>query len=70
MDNSASAAGSAPEPRGPVPATTPDALWEAGAAQLRTQLAEATWHAWFQGVRALRFDGDVLVLGVPSTVAC
>ncbi|MFO1538121.1 MAG: chromosomal replication initiator protein DnaA [Actinomycetota bacterium] len=70
VDNSVSAVGPASEPRGLVPATTPDALWEAGAAQLRTQLAEATWHAWFQGVRALRFDGDVLVLAVPSTVAC
>ena len=50
----------------------PDAVtvWEAGAATLRTQLAEATWHAWFHGVRAVRLDGDVLVLAVPSTVAC
>lgn len=45
-------------------------LWDAGAATLRRQLAEATWHAWFQGVRAVRLDGDVLVLAVPSTVAC
>ena len=45
-------------------------VWDAGAAALRTQLAEATWHAWFQGVRAVRLDGDVLVLAVPSTVAC
>ena len=45
-------------------------VWDAGAATLRTQLAEATWHAWFQGVRAVRLDGDVLVLAVPSTVAC
>ena len=46
------------------------AVWEAGVAELRTQLAEATWHAWFQGVRAVRLDEDVLVLAVPSTVAC
>jgi chromosomal replication initiator protein len=45
-------------------------LWDAGATALRTQLAEATWHAWFQGVRAVRLDGDILVLAVPSTVAC
>jgi chromosomal replication initiator protein len=45
-------------------------VWDAGATALRTQLAEATWHAWFQGVRAVRLDGDVLVLAVPSTVAC
>ena len=45
-------------------------VWDAGETALRTQLAEATWHAWFQGVRAVRLDGDVLVLAVPSTVAC
>jgi len=45
-------------------------LWGAGATALRTQLAEATWHAWFQSVRAVRLDGDILVLAVPSTVAC
>jgi len=45
-------------------------LWQAGATALRTQLAEATWHAWFQGVRAVQLDDDILVLAVPSTVAC
>src|SRR5262249_21732005 len=45
-------------------------LWDAGATALRTQLAEATWHAWFQSVRAVRLEGDILVLAVPSTVAC
>jgi len=45
-------------------------LWDAGATALRTQLAESTWHAWFQGVRAVQLDGDILVLAVPSTVAC
>jgi chromosomal replication initiator protein len=45
-------------------------MWEQGAAALRSQLADATWHTWFQGVRALRLDGDVLVLGVPSVIAC
>ena len=45
-------------------------IWEAGAKALRTQLAEATWHAWFQSVRAVRIEEDVLVLAVPSTVAC
>ena len=55
-----------------TPHGDPDALtvWDAGAVALRAQLAEATWHAWFQGVRAVRLDGDVLVLAVPSTVAC
>jgi chromosomal replication initiator protein len=56
----------------PAPDAADDAstVWDAGAAALRSQLAEATWHAWFQGVRAVRLDGDVLVLAVPSTVAC
>ena len=39
------------------------------ALHLRAELAEATWHTWFHGVRPLRFQHDVLVLGVPSTVA-
>jgi chromosomal replication initiator protein len=45
-------------------------VWGSGAVALRTQLAEATWHTWFQGVRPIRLDDDVLVLAVPSTVAC
>jgi chromosomal replication initiator protein len=44
-------------------------IWEQAAPQLRAELADATWHAWFQGVRPLRFQHDVLVLGVPSTLA-
>ena len=46
-----------------------DRIWEQAAPQLRSELADATWHAWFQGVRPLRFQHDVLVLGVPSTLA-
>ena len=46
-----------------------DRIWEQAAPQLRAELADATWHAWFQGVRPLRFQHDVLVLGVPSTLA-
>jgi hypothetical protein len=44
-------------------------IWDRGARAIRAQLAEATWNTWFQGVRALAFDDDVLVLGVPSIVA-
>ncbi|MFM8304549.1 MAG: chromosomal replication initiator protein DnaA [Actinomycetota bacterium] len=73
MDNPDRAASAAPATLDtPNPAEQPDAetVWTAGSSTLRTQLAEATWHAWFQGVRPLRLDGDVLVLAVPSTVAC
>jgi len=48
---------------------TADDIWDQGAAVLRDQLAPATWAAWFHGVRALEFDGDVLLLGVPSSLA-
>jgi len=63
-----------PEPAVATPndGADPEAVkvWEAGVGELRNQLAEATWHAWFQGVRPVRLDEDVLVLAVPSTVAC
>jgi chromosomal replication initiator protein len=44
-------------------------VWEHGAAALRAQLAPNTWGLWFEGVRALRLDNDVLTLAVPSTLA-
>ncbi len=45
-------------------------LWRAGSAALRAQLSEATWNTWFREVRPLRFGDGVLVLAVPSAVAC
>jgi len=44
-------------------------IWEQASTSLRAELAEATWRTWFQGVRAVRFEHDVLVLTAPSTVA-
>jgi chromosomal replication initiator protein len=44
-------------------------IWEQAAQRLRAELAEATWHAWFQGARALRFEHDILVLTVPNQLA-
>ncbi len=44
-------------------------IWEQAAPKLRADLSDATWHAWFQAVRPLRFQHDVLVLGVPSSLA-
>ncbi len=46
-----------------------DDLWAKVAAAVRAQLSEATWNTWFQGVHALDCSDDVLVLGVPSSVA-
>jgi chromosomal replication initiator protein len=44
-------------------------IWDQGSTTLREQLAPATWAAWFPGVRPLDFDGETLVLSVPSSLA-
>jgi len=44
-------------------------IWEQAAPRVRSELAEATWHTWFQGVTPVRFDSDVLVLAVPNHLA-
>jgi chromosomal replication initiator protein len=44
-------------------------IWEQAAQRLRAELAEATWHAWFQGAQAVRFEHDILVLTVPHQLA-
>ena len=48
---------------------TADDIWDQGSATLRDQLAPATWAAWFHGVRPLGYDGDTLLLSVPSSLA-
>ena len=48
---------------------TADELWGKGAAALREQLAPATWSMWFHGVRPLSYNGELLVLGVPNSLA-
>jgi len=48
---------------------TADDIWDQGSATLRDQLAPATWAAWFHGVRPLTYDGEVLLLSVPSSLA-
>jgi len=48
---------------------TADDIWDQGSATLRDQLAPATWAAWFHGVRPLSYDGEQLLLGVPSSLA-
>jgi chromosomal replication initiation ATPase DnaA len=54
---------------GVVGTAAADDLWAKVAAAVRAQLSEATWNTWFQGVHALNVTDDVLVLGVPSSVA-
>ncbi len=44
-------------------------IWEQAAPRVRSELAEATWHTWFQGVTPVRFEHDVLVLAVPNHLA-
>jgi chromosomal replication initiator protein len=48
---------------------TAEEIWDQGSATLREQLAPATWAAWFPGVRPLDFDGETLLLSVPSSLA-
>jgi chromosomal replication initiator protein len=48
---------------------TADEIWDQGSATLREQLAPATWAAWFPGVQPLGFDGETLLLSVPSSLA-
>ena len=50
--------------------STASELWDSGSTALRAQLAEATWNTWFRQVRPVRYEDDVLVLAVPSAVAC
>jgi chromosomal replication initiator protein len=44
-------------------------LWSTCAALLRAQVSDLVWHTAFEGVRATDFDGRMLTLGVPSTLA-
>jgi chromosomal replication initiator protein len=60
-----------PSAAGPerAPDDLAERIWEQAAQRLRAELAEATWHAWFQGARAVRFEHDILVLAVPNQLA-
>jgi chromosomal replication initiator protein len=53
----------------PTPDDIAERIWEQASTRLRAELADATWHTWFQGVRPLRFQHDVLVLAVPNALA-
>ena len=49
--------------------TNAERLWILCSQALRTQVTEATWRAWFEGVTPVRSDDRSLVLGVPSSLA-
>ena len=44
-------------------------LWSTCAALLKAQVSDLVWHTAFEGVRATDFDGNILTLGVPSSLA-
>jgi chromosomal replication initiator protein len=50
--------------------STADEVWQEVASLLRAELSDATWNTWFQGVHAVELTDDLLVLAVPSSVAC
>jgi chromosomal replication initiator protein len=53
----------------PPPDELADRIWEQAWPRVRAELADSTWATWFPGIRPLRFEHDVFVLGVPSTLA-
>ncbi|MDQ3943733.1 MAG: chromosomal replication initiator protein DnaA [Actinomycetota bacterium] len=44
-------------------------LWQRGAGPLRSQLGDACWRMWLEGVCPLALENGVLRLAVPSTLA-
>ena len=48
---------------------TANRIWEQSARRLRAELADATWHTWFQGVKAVRFENGTLVLSTPNSIS-
>jgi chromosomal replication initiator protein len=49
--------------------TNAERLWILCSQALRTQVTEATWRAWFDGVAPISSDDRTLVLAVPSSLA-
>ena len=43
-------------------------LWRRCGEALREQVSDATWRTWLAGLSPQNFDGDLLVLGAPSTL--
>jgi chromosomal replication initiator protein len=55
--------------RGPDIRADAENLWSRVSDALRPQLSEATWNTWFEGVHAISFHEQRLVLTVPNPVA-
>ncbi|HEX2234979.1 MAG TPA: chromosomal replication initiator protein DnaA [Actinomycetota bacterium] len=53
------------DPRADAPAD----IWAGASANLKQEVSEGNFHAWFGRTRALALDGDTLVLAVPSSFA-
>ena len=43
-------------------------LWKACAEAIRSQVSEATWKTWFEGIKPIRTDEDRIDLAVPSSL--
>ena len=43
-------------------------LWKRCGEALREQVSDATWRTWLAGLTPQSFDGDLLVVGAPSTL--
>lgn len=43
-------------------------LWKACAEALRSQVSEATWKTWFEGIKPVRTSDDSIDLSVPSSL--
>ncbi len=48
--------------------TDAERLWTTGAAALRTQISDATWKAWFEGITPVDSADGRLVLAVPNAL--
>ncbi len=48
---------------------TANHIWTEASRRLRAELADATWHTWFQGVKAVRFADGTLVLSTPNSLS-
>ena len=48
--------------------STAQHLWASCTRSLRSQVTDGTWQPWFSGIQPLDYDGQTLVLAVPSSV--
>lgn len=48
--------------------TEAEGLWMACAGALREQMTESTWKSFFQGIHAVSYSGEQLVLAVPNAL--